>query len=208
MATALTTVDLFVASILRSYVAANELILQSSRSALHPDLPRAEIGTEPHQKTHFIIGNTSGKPPVAIPLALFQSPVRNYLSSLHLDLPCYTMSGSRFFKRLKLTGATVLHSFAPTRWQRLFYTCNLYHIAVEIDAGQTRVQFHAATAEEASCLDENRKRLPKRLAWKFRLTPEQEQQLRLLPQTTAKPIYWHSGLMRVWRWLSGNSNQT
>lgn len=207
MATALTTVDLFVASILRSYVAANELILQSSRSPQHPDLPRAEIGTAPHQETHFIIGNTLGKPPVAIPLALFQSPVRNYLSSLHLDLPCYTMSGSRFFKGMKLTGATVLHSFSPTRWQRLFYICNLYHIAVEIDAGQTKVQLHGATAEEATRLAENKKRLPSRTVWKFRLTPDQEQQLRSLPQITAKPIYWRSSFIRVWRWLRGNSNR-
>lgn len=208
MSTALTTVDALAASILHSYVAANELILQSSRSQLHPGFPRAEIGAAPQQETHFIVGNTSGEPPVAIPLALFQSPVRNYLSSLRLDLPCYTMSGSRFFKWMKLPGTTVLHSFAPTRWQRMFYICNLYHIAVEIDAGQTSVQFYAATAEEASRLAENQKRLPKRLAWKFRLTPEQEQQLQLLPQTAAKPIYWRSGLMRIWRWLSGNSNQT
>ncbi len=205
MGTALTTVDLFVASVLRSYVAANELILQSSRSPLHPDLPRAEIGTAPNQETHFIVGNTSGEPPVAIPLALFQSPVRNYLSSLRLDLPCYMVSGRRFFKGLKLTGATVLHSFAPTRWQRLFYVCNLYHIAVEIDAGKTSVSFRAATAEEANIrLDENRKRLPTR--WKFRLTPEQEQQLRSLPQIAATPVYWRSSLIRIWRWLRGNSN--
>jgi len=206
MASALTTVDLFVASILRSYVAANELILQSSRSPLYPGFPRAEIGAAPHQETHFIIGSTSGKPPVAIPLALFQSPVRNYLSSLHLDLPCYTMSGSRFLKGLKLAGATALHSFTPTRWQRLFYICNLYHIAVEIDAGQTKVQFHAATAEEATRLAESKKRLPNR--WKFRLTPEQEQQLQSLPKITAAPIYWRSSLIRIWRWLSGNSDQT
>lgn len=208
MAAALTTVDALAASILQSYVAANELILQSSKSRLHQGFPRAEIGAAPQQETHFIVGNTSGEPPAAIPLVLFQSPVRNYLSSLRLDLPCYTMSGSRFFKWMKLPGTTALHSFTPTRWQRMFYICNLYHIAVEIDAGQTRVQFHAATAEEASRLDENRKRLPKRLAWKFRLTQEQEQQLRLLPQTTAKPIYWQSGLMRIWRWLSRSRNQT
>ncbi len=208
MAPALTTIDAFVASILRSYVAANELILRSSRSSLYPGFPRAEIGTVPSPETHFLVGSTLGRPPVAIPLALFQSPVRNYLSSLHLDLPCYTMSGSRVFKGMKPSGATVLHSFTPTRWQRLFYICNLYHIAVEIDAGQAKVRFHAATAEEAIRMAGSRKRLADRTAWKFRLTPEQEQQLRLLPQTTAKPIYWHSGLVRIWRWLSGNSNQT
>lgn len=198
MATALISIDQLVASIRHSYVAANELMLQS-----------AERGAAaPHREAQFVIGNASGKPPVAIPLALLQSPVRYYLSTLHLDFPCYTLSGTRFFKGLQLTGATatVLHSFTPTRWQRLFYICNLYRIAVEIGVSQTSVSFLAASAEEASIrLSKNRKRPPVR--WKFTLTPDQEQQLRSLPQITAAPIYWRFSFMRLWRWVRGNSNQ-
>lgn len=196
MATAVISVDQLVASIRHSYVAANELMLRS-----------AERGTAAtHREAQFVIGNASGKPPVAIPLALFQSPVRYYLSTLHLDLPCYTLSGTRFFKGLQLTGATVLHSFTPTLWQRLFYICNLYRIVVEIGVSQTSVSFRAASAEEAGIrLAKNRKRPP--IRWKFTLTPDQEQQLRSLPQITAKPIYWRSSFMRVWRWVRGNSNQ-
>ncbi len=198
MATASITVDSLVASILRSYAAANELILQSQE----PDLSPRESGTALHQEAQFIVGNASNKPPVAVPLALFSLPVRYYLCALHFDLPCYTISGTRFFKRLQLTGTMVLHSFTPTRWQRLFYICNLYHIVVEIDGGQTKVSFRATTAEEEAIRLINGKRLPNRTAWKFRLTPEQELQLRLLPKTTAKLMYWRSDLMRIWRWLS------
>lgn len=205
MATALISIDQLVASIRHSYVAANELILQSSKSPLDSDHPSAERGAAPHREAQFVIGNVLGKPPVAIPLALFQSPVRYYLSALRLDLPCYTLSGTRFFKGRQLTGATVLHSFTPTLWQRLFYICNLYRIVVEIGVSRTSVSFCAASAEEASRLAGNWKRLPTR--WKFRLTPDQEQQLRSLPQITATPIYWRSSFIRAWRWLSGDSNQ-
>jgi len=201
MATALTTIDLLAASIQQSFVAANELILQSSNSTSNP--PSAKPDAALDQQAQFIINNALGKPPVAIPLALFESPVRYYLSALHFDLPCYTMSGRRFFKWRRRAVTGVLHSSTPTLWQKLFYDCHLYHITVEVEVSRTKVSFHSASAEETV----QPGGIIRRAAWEFRLSPEQEQELLALPEIVAKPIYWPSFLIRIWHWLSGKSKQ-
>lgn len=206
MAATLTTIDQLVESIQHSYVAANKLILQTSKGRTDSAQAPAEPDAALHQQAQFIIKSALGKPPIAIPLALFQSPVRYYLSALHFDLPCYTMSCARFFKwRQRAVSVVVLHSFTPTLWQKMFCVCCIYRITVDIESGQTQVSFHAV--EETALPAKNMKRPSARRAWAFRLTPEQEQQLLALPQTIAKPIYWRSRFMQAWRWLHGKLNK-
>jgi len=125
---------------------------------------------------------------------------------LQFDLPCYTISGARFFRGRQPATTAVLYSFTPTLRQRLFYRCCLYHLTVEIAVSQTRVRFRSA--DETSLSAKKLKRPQHRMAWEFGLTPEQGQQLLALPKTIARPIYWHPGFMRAWRWLSGKSNKT
>lgn len=202
MATALTTIDQLVASIQHSYVAANELILHSSKSSPDPAQSPVEPDVLLQQQAQFIINNALGNPSVAIPLVLFHSPVRYYLDALLFELPCYTMSGSSFFKGLLRSNTTVLHSFVPTQWQTLFYTCRLYHLSIKIDVGQTKLSFRAASNEEVILLTQKMRPSPQRTAWNFILTPEQERQLQVLPQTIARSIYWRSSFIRAWHWLS------
>lgn len=202
MTTALITVDLLLDSIRHSFVAANELILRSSVSIPDRDISSAERGTVPHQESQFVVGNASGKPPVAIPLVLFQSTACLYLSSLHVDLPCYTISGARLFKERQHTGTGVLHAYAPTPWQRLFYRCYSYHLMIDIDVNQARVVFRSASDKEAASLGEKMKRPQAHTAWKFRLSSDQERQLLALPQILIKPVYWSASLARGWRWIA------
>ena len=77
--------------------ALNQLILRSCKRAADPAPPPAGPDAALHREAEFIINNVLGNPPVAIPLALFRSPVRYYLSALRFDLPCYTLSAARFF---------------------------------------------------------------------------------------------------------------
>jgi hypothetical protein len=202
MTTALITTDLLLDSIRHSFVAANEMILRSSRNTPDRGNSSAERGTAPHQEARFVVGNASGKPPVSIPLALFQSSACTYLSSLHLDLPCYTISGVRLFKERQRTSAGVLHAYAPTLWQRLTYRCYLYHLMIDIEVDQARVIFRSASDIEAAVWGEKMKRTRTHTAWAFRLSSDQEQQLAALPQIPIEPVYWSASLKRGWRWLT------
>jgi hypothetical protein len=207
MTAALTTIDLLIDSVRHSYVAANELILRSCKRAADPAPPPAGPDAALHREAEFIINNVLGNPPVAIPLVLFRSPVRYYLSALRFDLPCYTLSAARFFVGRRRTATAVLHAFAPTPRQRLFYVCCLYHVAVEIGTDHARASIRSASAAEEALLAGKRKRPPTLAAWEIRLTLEQEQQLLALPKTIARPVHFPSGLKRIWDWLRGKSGQ-
>jgi len=191
MISALSTVDLLVKSVQHSYVAANELILLSSKNNFEPLL---EADSALHQNAQFIINNTLGNPPVAIPLALFHSPVCYYLSTLHFDLPCYTISGLRFFKARRQAVMTVLHSATPTLWNKLFYRCYLYHIIIDVDVKKVKVSFQSSSLEKAARLKET-KVYSSKTAWTFLVTAEQELQLLAQPKIIANPIYWRSAFM-------------
>jgi len=206
MSTALTTIDLLVAAIQHSYLAANALILCSSQNATDSASPPIDPSVALHQEAQFIIANALGNPSATIPLTLFQSPVRYYLSSLHFDLPCYTMSGMSFFKGLRKSVPTTLYAFAPTLWQRLFYRCHLYHLIIEIDVDQIQVSFRALPAEELALQAEKRKGSPAQTTWAIRLTPAQEQELLMQLKTIAQTVHWSARLMRVWVWMGNKLN--
>lgn len=209
MTEALTTIDSLVASVWQSYVAANELILNSARIAAVTRAKYAEAEDALHRQARFIINNALGKQSGAIPFSLFYSGTIYHLQDLRLELPCYTRSGLRFFGGERKIESGILHAFAPTRKQRLFYVCHLYHLVIKIDRGAVEVTFLPAFEEEAMRLGNGKtKSGPRNIGWKFRLTPEQEKQLRAVHGTVARPVYWRSSFRRLWEWIGGKSKQS
>lgn len=188
MSSRVTTIDQLVAAVQHSFVSANELIAGD---------PEQKANQDPADS--FTINNEAGRPPVEIPLSKFRVPLRHYLRKLKFELPCYTLSGPRFLKRH--LRQPVLYAFSPTRWQRLHSRCCLYRLTIEIGLDYTRSSFRAATAEEA--VQQATKRPPRRTPWHFTLDETQAAQLDALPCTLAKPVYWHTALMWLWRLLSG-----
>lgn len=198
MAEALIPLDALVASVWQSYADANELILQSCRSADAGAQVAAEPGESMGWADRFIVNNESDNPPAAIPLALFHLPVLYYLSDLHLELPCYRVVRPRFWGGRNARRA-VLHASVPTFWQRLFYICHVYRFVIDADADKVETRFVTATREEFTRLLETKAAGPS--DWEFELTEEQAQQLQALPVTVARPVYWSLGFGRVWGWL-------
>ena len=179
----LTTLNQLIDSLTQAYRKANQLILQTAQTnPFSEELTESGTLSSPEP---FSVQARPGDPPVEIPLASFQSQRYYYLKKLQMNLPCYTMVhgiaalGGR-------EDPTVLHSFYPMWWQKLFYTCYLYRVQIEVGLDQTKVNFRAATEEEAE-LSVNRNPV---LRWQFQLTPKQLSELALLPKTAARLVYW------------------
>jgi hypothetical protein len=199
MRCALSTLDLLAQSVRQSFIAANALILRPEPPGGRTSRAARRESAALDRGAQFIVKNVLGNRTTAIPLAMFQSSARYYLSGLKLDLPCYTVQKARFLRRRD--EPVVLHAFAPTVWQRLFYVCHMYRVVIEADFDKAAISVIPASGEEAARFAGRRRGGPARWGWKFRLSPEQAAELMALPKTAIRPFYVRDRLGRIWRRL-------
>jgi hypothetical protein len=147
-------------------------------------LVRRHQANGPDDAPDFVVDAGTGDPALSIPATQFFTPNRLYLQRLQLDLPCYVIASRE--------APTTVHFYAPSFWQRLFYTCHLYRIRIRVRPGQARVRFFA---------EHPKSRIkPGGSGGQIQLTPEQAQHLLELPKTVAKPLTWPMLFILLARW--------
>jgi hypothetical protein len=205
MVAALSSVDLLAESIQHTFFAINTLILASNDNAAEAaSLPVPAVAAL-EQRLQSIIGNGPDLATSAMALALFERPLACYLRSMQCSVSCYTMARRPLFSFIGTNGGDklLLHSHAPTFWQRLLNVCHLYRITIKIDItidreiGGTSVRFNTPDSAE-TVFSRTRSAIP----WRFSLTPEQEWQLRALPKIVARTGIWPPKFtyLRAWMW--------